>query len=126
WRDAGHTRAGPLCRDSHPPLAAGTARPAGAQMAPPPPAAGRDRRQARKAPRLPLAGRPARIGRGWNKAGRGLAKRRAAFWCYTFRKPTSGAMNWFLVIVIVLLAVMVVVSLVRGIVAFLQTTKIDL
>ncbi|RJY09713.1 hypothetical protein [Aurantiacibacter aquimixticola] len=35
-------------------------------------------------------------------------------------------MNTFLVIVIVLLAVMVVVSLVRGIIAFLQTTKIDL
>ncbi|RPF71212.1 HIG1 domain-containing protein [Aurantiacibacter spongiae] len=35
-------------------------------------------------------------------------------------------MNTFLVIVIVLLAIMVVVSLVRGIVAFLQTTKIDL
>jgi hypothetical protein len=35
-------------------------------------------------------------------------------------------MNTFFVIVIVLLAVMVVVSLVRGIVAFLQTTKLDL
>ncbi|VVT05022.1 HIG1 domain-containing protein [Erythrobacter sp. EC-HK427] len=35
-------------------------------------------------------------------------------------------MNTFLVIVIALLAIMVVVSLVRGIVAFLQTTKIDL
>jgi NADH:ubiquinone oxidoreductase subunit 3 (subunit A) len=35
-------------------------------------------------------------------------------------------MNWFLTIVIVVLAVLVVVSLVRGIVAFLQTTKIDL
>jgi hypothetical protein len=35
-------------------------------------------------------------------------------------------MNAFLTIVIVLLAVMVVVSLVRGIIAFLQTTKIDL
>jgi len=35
-------------------------------------------------------------------------------------------MNTFLVIVIVLLAVMVVVSLVRGIVAFLQSTKLDL
>lgn len=35
-------------------------------------------------------------------------------------------MNTFLVILIVLLAIMVVVSLVRGIIAFLQTTKIDL
>ena len=35
-------------------------------------------------------------------------------------------MNTFLVIVIALLAIMVVVSLVRGIIAFLQTTKIDL
>ena len=35
-------------------------------------------------------------------------------------------MNVFLVIVIVLLAIMVAVSLVRGIVAFLQTTKVDL
>ena len=35
-------------------------------------------------------------------------------------------MNTVLVIVIVLLAIMVVVSLVRGIVAFLQTTKLDL
>ena len=35
-------------------------------------------------------------------------------------------MNTFLVVVIVLLAIMVVVSLVRGIVAFLQSTKLDL
>jgi hypothetical protein len=35
-------------------------------------------------------------------------------------------MNTVLVIVIVLLAVMVVVSLVRGIIAFLQSTKLDL
>lgn len=35
-------------------------------------------------------------------------------------------MNWFLTLIIIALAVMVVVSLVRGIVAFLQTTKIDL
>ena len=35
-------------------------------------------------------------------------------------------MNTFLVIVIVVLAVLVVVSMVRGIVAFMQTTKIDL
>ena len=35
-------------------------------------------------------------------------------------------MNTFLVIVIVLLGVMVVVSLVRGIIAFLQSTKLDL
>ena len=35
-------------------------------------------------------------------------------------------MNTLLVIVIVLLAVMVVVSLVRGIVAFMQSTKLDL
>ena len=35
-------------------------------------------------------------------------------------------MNTLLVIVIVILAVMVVVSLVRGIVAFLQSTKLDL
>lgn len=35
-------------------------------------------------------------------------------------------MNTFLVILIVLLAIMVVVSLVRGIVAFLQSTKLDL
>lgn len=35
-------------------------------------------------------------------------------------------MNTFLVILIILLAIMVVVSLVRGIVAFLQTTKVDL
>ncbi|WP_126172174.1 HIG1 domain-containing protein [Altericroceibacterium xinjiangense] len=35
-------------------------------------------------------------------------------------------MNTFLVIVIALLAIMVVVSLVRGIVAFLQSTRLDL
>jgi len=35
-------------------------------------------------------------------------------------------MNTLLVIVIVILAVMVVVSLVRGIIAFLQSTKLDL
>lgn len=35
-------------------------------------------------------------------------------------------MNTFFVIVIVLLAIMVVVSLVRGIIAFLQTSKLDL
>ena len=35
-------------------------------------------------------------------------------------------MNTFLVIVIVLLAIMVVVSLVRGIIAFLQSTQLDL
>ncbi|KHL24523.1 glutamyl-tRNA synthetase [Croceibacterium mercuriale] len=35
-------------------------------------------------------------------------------------------MNTFLVIVIIILAVLVVVSMVRGIVAFMQTTKIDL
>ena len=35
-------------------------------------------------------------------------------------------MNTILVIAIVLLAIMVVVSLVRGIIAFLQTTKEDL
>lgn len=35
-------------------------------------------------------------------------------------------MNTFLTILLILFAVMAVVSLVRGIVAFLQTTKIDL
>jgi len=35
-------------------------------------------------------------------------------------------MNTFLVIVIVLLAIMVVVSLVRGVIAFLQSTQLDL
>jgi len=35
-------------------------------------------------------------------------------------------MNTFLIILIALLVIMVVVSLVRGIVAFLQTTKVDL
>lgn len=35
-------------------------------------------------------------------------------------------MNTILVIAIALLAIMVVVSLVRGIIAFLQTTKLDL
>ena len=35
-------------------------------------------------------------------------------------------MNWFLTAVIVILMIFVVVSLVRGIVAFLQTTKVDL
>ncbi|MGB3739463.1 MAG: hypothetical protein WA948_08935 [Pontixanthobacter sp.] len=35
-------------------------------------------------------------------------------------------MNTFLIIVLVILSVMVVVSLVRGIVAFMQSTKIDL
>ena len=35
-------------------------------------------------------------------------------------------MNTFLFIVLAILVVMVVVSLVRGIVAFLQTTKVDL
>ena len=35
-------------------------------------------------------------------------------------------MTTFLVIVIVILAIMVVVSLVRGIVAFMQSTKLDL
>ena len=35
-------------------------------------------------------------------------------------------MTTFLVIVVVILAIMVVVSLVRGIVAFMQSTKLDL
>ena len=35
-------------------------------------------------------------------------------------------MNWFLALVIIGLSIMVLVSLVRGIVAFLQTTKLDL
>lgn len=35
-------------------------------------------------------------------------------------------MNTFLTIVIILLSIMVVVSLVRGVIAFLQTTKVDL
>ena len=35
-------------------------------------------------------------------------------------------MNTFLAILIAILAVMVVVSLVRGIIAFLQTTRLDL
>ena len=35
-------------------------------------------------------------------------------------------MNWFLILVLAVLCIMVVVSLVRGIIAFLQTTKIDL
>jgi len=35
-------------------------------------------------------------------------------------------MNTFLVVVIVILALLVVVSMIRGIVAFMQTTKIDL
>ena len=35
-------------------------------------------------------------------------------------------MNTFFVILIALLAIMVVVSLVRGVIAFLQTTKLDL
>ncbi len=35
-------------------------------------------------------------------------------------------MNTFLVILIVIFAILVVVSLVRGIIAFLQTTKVDL
>lgn len=35
-------------------------------------------------------------------------------------------MNTILIILIAVLAIMVVVSLVRGIVAFLQTTKVDL
>lgn len=35
-------------------------------------------------------------------------------------------MNTFLTIIIILLSIMVVVSLVRGVVAFLQTTKVDL
>ncbi|MFC3098216.1 hypothetical protein [Alteraurantiacibacter palmitatis] len=35
-------------------------------------------------------------------------------------------MNWLLALLIIGLSVMVVVSLIRGIVAFLQTTKLDL
>ncbi len=35
-------------------------------------------------------------------------------------------MNWFITLVIIGLVIMVVVSLVRGIIAFLQTTKLDL
>jgi hypothetical protein len=35
-------------------------------------------------------------------------------------------MNYFLVLVLVVLCILVVVSLVRGIIAFLKTTKIDL
>ena len=35
-------------------------------------------------------------------------------------------MNTFLVLLIVVLAILVVVSLVRGIIAFLQSTKLDL
>jgi hypothetical protein len=35
-------------------------------------------------------------------------------------------MNWILALVLLVLVIFVVVSLVRGIVAFLQTTKLDL
>ena len=35
-------------------------------------------------------------------------------------------MNWFLIIVLVVLCALVVFSLVRGVIAFLKTTKIDL
>jgi Hypoxia induced protein conserved region len=35
-------------------------------------------------------------------------------------------MNWFFALVLIGLLIMVVVSLVRGIIAFLQTTKLDL
>ncbi len=35
-------------------------------------------------------------------------------------------MNWFLIIVLVVLCGLVVFSLIRGIIAFLKTTKIDL
>jgi hypothetical protein len=35
-------------------------------------------------------------------------------------------MNWILALVLVVLVIFVVISLVRGIVAFLQTTKLDL
>jgi len=35
-------------------------------------------------------------------------------------------MNWFLIIVLVILCALVVFSLVRGVIAFLKTTKIDL
>ncbi len=35
-------------------------------------------------------------------------------------------MNTFLIILLALFAIMVIVSLVRGIIAFLQTTKVDL
>ncbi|MGB3712732.1 MAG: hypothetical protein WA985_13695 [Erythrobacter sp.] len=35
-------------------------------------------------------------------------------------------MNWFLIAVLVVLCILVVVSLIRGVVAFLKTTKIDL
>lgn len=35
-------------------------------------------------------------------------------------------MNWILALVLVVLVIFVVISLVRGIVAFLQTTKVDL
>ena len=35
-------------------------------------------------------------------------------------------MNWFLTIILILAVLMVVYSLVRGIVAFLQSTKLDL
>ena len=35
-------------------------------------------------------------------------------------------MNWFLGLVLIVLLVLVVVSLVRGIIAFMQTTKVDL
>ncbi len=40
--------------------------------------------------------------------------------------PILTPMNTILAIVIAILAIMVVVSLVKGIVAFLQTTKLDL
>jgi hypothetical protein len=35
-------------------------------------------------------------------------------------------MDYFLILILAILCIMVVVSLVRGIIAFLQTTKIDL
>jgi len=35
-------------------------------------------------------------------------------------------MNWFFIALLVVLCALVVISLIRGIVAFLQTTKIDL
>ena len=79
-----------------------------------------------KRARIPSAGDAARSGGGRFDACRAIAVARFEGWNTGLATPIFRHMNWFLILVLAVLCIMVVVSLVRGIIAFLQTTKIDL
>src|SRR5687768_5762988 len=123
---AGQPRDGSLRREPRPPPAPGAARAAGSGLASPSAVGRRRRPQAGQAPRLAGAGRAAACGRGWPRARRGAAPRPVSGWPSPVRKPRGGPMNTVLVVLLIGFMILAVVSLVRGIIAFLQSSKSDL